>query len=501
LIAARAGFLILLAGAVAAQAQEEPISAIDWLSKAVNTSPSFSLPPSQGIETEVIAAEPLGAAPKDAAGLIAPETSGLPRDLWAGATSAEIARAFAAQPNDQLFSARSLLFTLLLAELAPPADAGAESRLFLARIDKLLELGALDRAEALLEQAGPDTQATFARWFDTSLLTGYEDRACAAMLAAPEIAPTPQARIFCLARGGDWAAADLLLRAGTALGTIAPEEAQLIDRFLDPELFEGEPDLPAPDRLTPLDFKMREATAQPRPARTLPLAFAWADLSPFATWRAQLLAAERLARTGAVPPGQLMALYTGHKPSASGGLWDRVDAVQSFDIALLAGESDTATAALSRAWQAMKAARLAVPFARYYRARLASWPVEGDAAPLLEIALLGGDPDPAADRFTPRTPDEAAWIRLATGQPPDATDDPLLEALGPIWQDPAPSMVPADRSKAAAGRGLDLLSALAELSFSSEPTDFAAALGRLRALGYDDLARSAALERAILGQQ
>ncbi len=286
---------VLLAVAPVATAQEAPLSAIDWLSEAVAD------PVARQAETpapiEPVDARPIGAPPRDAAGLIAPAAHGLPTDLWQGSSSRAIAAAIAAQPDNQLPAARARLYNLLLAELDPPADTSPEDRVFLARIDKLLAFGALDRAEALLEQAGPDTPAAFARWLDVSLLTGYEDRACAAMLAAPQMAPTLPARIFCLARGGDWAAAALLLDTAAALGEIAPDEADLVARFLDPEPFAGEPDLPAPERLTPLAFKMREATAQPRPARTLAPAFAWADLSPFSPWRSQLLAAERLART------------------------------------------------------------------------------------------------------------------------------------------------------------------------------------------------------------
>ena len=58
----------------------------------------------------------------------------------------------------------------------------------------------------------------FRRWFDIALLIGREDRACDIMLETPQIAPTFPARIFCLARSGDWNAAALSLRTGETLG-------------------------------------------------------------------------------------------------------------------------------------------------------------------------------------------------------------------------------------------------------------------------------------------
>jgi hypothetical protein len=489
---------VLLAVAPVATAQEAPLSAIDWLSEAVAD------PVARQAETpapiEPVDARPIGAPPRDAAGLIAPAAHGLPTDLWQGSSSRAIAAAIAAQPDNQLPAARARLYNLLLAELDPPADTSPEDRVFLARIDKLLAFGALDRAEALLEQAGPDTPAAFARWFDVSLLTGYEDRACAAMLAAPQMAPTLPARIFCLARGGDWAAAALLLDTAAALGEIAPDEADLVARFLDPEPFAGEPDLPAPERLTPLAFKMREATAQPRPARTLAPAFAWADLSPFSPWRSQLLAAERLARTGAVTPGRLMALYAGHRPAASGGLWDRVAAVQALDVALLAGDIAAVEAALPRAWQAMLGAGLAVPFARHVAPRLGAVPADGPArTALIEVTLLGPDPEAAASRFTPRTPGEAFLLGLAAGRVPNAATHPLGPSLAAgLAGAPPPGALARMMGEGRAGEAL--LAALARLTPSSDPAAFAEALAHLRQVGDPMLARRAALERVLLSR-
>lgn len=507
--AALAGVLLCGTGTgtgAALAAQEAPLSAIDWLSQAVAV-PRPSTPATGAPEAapfEVIDARPIGAPPKAAAGLIAPRAHGLPVDLWAGASGQDIARAIAAQPARQLAAGRALLTTLLLAELDEPTGgdgitgSDADAVLFLARIDKLLEWGALDRAEALLEQAGPDTPGTFARWFDISLLTGYEDRACAAMLATPDMAPTLPARIFCLARNGDWPAAALTLETAATLGDIPTGEAELIARFLDPELFEGEPDLPAPNPMTPLAFKMREATAQPRPARALPPAFAWADLSPFAAWRAQLLAAERLARTGAVAPGRLMALYAGHKPSASGGLWDRVAAVQALDVALLAGDPEAAARALPAAWTAMRAADLAMPFASYFAPRLDTVPTDGAArTALMEITLLGPDPGKAAARFQARDAEEAFLLGLATGTVTDTARHPMAAALATGFSGTLPDGEIA-RLVAAGRNGEALLAALAALTPTSDPTGFAAALAYLDQIGRTGTARRAALERVLV---
>ena len=58
------------------------------------------------------------------------------------------------------------------------------------RIDKLLALGALEQAAALIEAAGTPSPELFRRAFDVALLTGAEDRACQFMAEEPHLAPT-----------------------------------------------------------------------------------------------------------------------------------------------------------------------------------------------------------------------------------------------------------------------------------------------------------------------
>jgi hypothetical protein len=74
---------------------------------------------------------------------------------------------------------------------------------------------------------------------------------------------------------------------------------------------------------------MRMAIAERPDLTGQPLALVHADLSELAGWHAQLDAAERLTRSGAIEPQQWFAIYTSRVPSASGGVWDRVAAVQA----------------------------------------------------------------------------------------------------------------------------------------------------------------------------
>ena len=237
-----AALLFLMTGPAWA---EGPLSAIDWLSQSVTpvaqpVKPKPVEPPvTTGALPEDVAVTVLGGPNPDAVGLLSSRVTGLPRNLWGMGGVADIATLVTSERTDTLPALRQLLVTVLLAEADPPVDSGTGGTVLQVRVDKLLDLGALDQAEALIAAAGQGDAELFRRAFDVALLTGSEDRACKTMQATATLAPTFPARIFCLARSGDWNAAALSLRTGVALGQITPDEDALLARFLDADA-EGE---------------------------------------------------------------------------------------------------------------------------------------------------------------------------------------------------------------------------------------------------------------------
>ncbi len=511
----RAGILLFLAfgGATASAAETQdgaPLSAIDWLSKSVAGPAAIPLPPSVTTEPPVttdvtphpITVNPIGGPSLDGLGLFPVATTGLPRDLWGTTSSAELARLIRAERVDTLPAIHALLYTLLLAEVAPPADSDGRGALFLARVDRLLDLGALDPALALLEMVEDPQAEPFRRWFDVALLIGREDRACEVMRETPQIAPTFPARVFCLARGGDWNAAALSLRTGETLGYIDADMALLLERFLDPELFEGEPDLPLPARPSPLVLRLMEAVGQPLPTTTLPLAFAQADLRSNAGWKTRLEAGERLARTGAIGPNRLLGLYTERRPAASGGVWERVRVVQALDSALSARDAEAVALALPPAWNQMEAMELEVPFAELYGRALANLRLPGQVGALaFRIGLLSEDYEQIASRREAANAQERFLIGLATGQvtglmPPDQMGAAIQRAF-------APGARPAEDFAALANEkrlGEALLLAIDAVTQGARGNlaDVTKGLQFLRHVGLESTARRAALELVLL---
>ena len=238
------------------------------------------------------------------------------------------------------------------------------------RVDQLTELGAADEALALMEGTDPMSPEVFARYADLALITNTEDLACRKLALNPALTNDLAMRTFCLARNRDWNAAALTLQSAEILGDISSEMAALLAQFLEPELAElGPPEL-GDMQVTPLVVRLREAVGIPLATTGLPRVFAQGDLRPEMGWKAQIDAAERLVRTGALKPGQLFALYTEGTPSASGSVWERAEAVQKLDAALSGGSRRELERALDEAWTEMARASLLEPLADMVAARL-----------------------------------------------------------------------------------------------------------------------------------
>lgn len=500
----RAAALALMPLTALAQTDDSgPRSAIGWLSQSIAEPAALPEPPvTEGAGFETVQTLTLGDVRRDGVGLLAPSVTGLPRDGVAHSDAARLVDLLDGLAAPRLPALAALTQTLLLAEMDPPrAGTAPVDAVFHARVDALLRFGTLEQAQALMERAGPTEPEIFRRWWDVSLLTGHDSHACNAMQANPDIAPTLPARIFCLTRTGDWAAAALTLDTGTALGLISPADADLLALFLDPEMFEGL-ELPAPPtHMTPLRFRLLDGVGETPATGDLPVAFAVADLRPTNGWKARLEAAERLARAGAISPEQLRGLYTERMPAASGGVWDRAEAFQRFDVAMLSGDPGAIANALPAAWARLGEIGLDVPFARLYGARLSALPLSPAAQSLsLKIGLLSDDYESVALAALEAAPPPALArdvfaANLALGQISDPPPGLLFEAIEAGFRTPD---LPVRFGLQITERRLveALLSAIAllENGADSDPQDISDALALFRLVGLQDVARRTALQ-------
>ncbi|MEM8658209.1 MAG: hypothetical protein AAGF22_08930 [Pseudomonadota bacterium] len=510
------GICLLCGGSALAQ---QPRSVIPWLSQiltnrsqpaddTLQSGPTGAVTPFSPSTIEVSGLDdPI----RNGAGLIAPEASGLPSDLWRGASALRVRGLLLSSRPSGVPAARALFRDILLAQTEPPAGSGPENRVLLARIDVLMDSGMLAEAEDLLTTGNIIDAPLFRRAFDLGLLTGRSDERCKQLRDSPALSPTLPARVYCLARLGDWPAAALTLNLGREVGSISAAEEELLARFLDPGGFEGLPELAVTRPLTTLNFVLREAVALPRPTTTLPLAFLAVDTVENSPLRDQIQSKERLVREGAIPAESLFESYRDGTPAASGGVWDRMAAVRELDRAF-ATQDPAAVARILPGIDAQFAGlRLRSALAEIYARQLAALPFDGmqtDSRVLIaELLLLAGERERALEMLPVSNDAVSNFLRALAAR---SESFPSTEALSPLKTAVALGLSTVEpRSEASRElqraldqgqvgvvliRTLDLLSAGVEV----DPGDLTDALYLLRRAGQEDVAWQVATETLLL---
>lgn len=507
-----AGTAILLSGGLilaglsgGAVAQTAPLSAIDWLSSVVEHPETYpDSDPGQithSAQPPAILTTALEATSLDAVGMLPASVAQLPEEFWGTASSATLGALISQLRTDLPAPLARLLHRILLAELVPPVDSSGTARLFLARVDRLLKQGALDQAQALLDRAGTERPSLFARSFDISLLSEDDITSCDRVLDDAALKATISTRIFCLVREGDWEQADTLLQDAQDQATLDPALIALLARFVAPETAENAAPLPAPDRITPLSFRLHKSIGEPLGTATLPNAFAYSALSETSGWKTRIAAAERLARSRSIPNGKLLAIYSERQAAASGGLWDRVDAVQALERALNAGDISDLAERLPIAVQAMRRAGLETALADLFAKDLLALPLdEATAIRAVQLGLLSDDYGATRETglFT-QVPLDPLIRGLATGQLAGVSSDEAIPA----------ALLDAFRATSAGGEIDQLLEAgnpgqavlqainLLEDGANAAPQDIERGIAALRLVGLDDTARAMALSIAL----
>ncbi len=361
--------LLVYIGA-SAQAQA-PLSAIEWLTESIKDPPNFEIQSESEPLIELLAqaiSVKKGMAPvsPDAIGLLSPAVTGFSADLWGDMPAPDISDLLSDFPNEGTPEAKNLFRRLLLAQANPAPDDIQNGLVLMARVNRLLEIGALDAAEALIAFAPTSNAQIFQIKFNIAILSGRTRDICNTLATTPAISDDLSARVFCLARNGDWNAAAITLSLGAGIGGISAEREEMLIRFLDPKLFEGAADPPSPDPFGIMDFVLREAVFLPRPSGLMPLPYLYRDIGEHAPLRSKMEASERLVMAGSLPSNLLFAAYREGKAASSGGVWGRANSIQMLDEALEAGSADDLVTAVIAAYANFADAGLLLPLAEEY---------------------------------------------------------------------------------------------------------------------------------------
>ena len=497
----------MICGPGVAFAEQAPLSAIDWLASppVAQTSPLANTPPTAeprptGAQVPEISVTSLEMVNADSVGLLPPSSTGLPVSIWRNSQTADIIELLNNLPKTSNSAIQSVIYSLLLAEADAPQSTPSAGAFLAKRIETLVKLGAVYPAMALLERASPLPASLVPVVFDVSLYDSSLAPSCDQVLGLGASYPDDATRIYCLARKGDWLTASLILQTAQALDSLTPHQAALLHEFLQTDVQDGLiTSMPPPAQVTPLEFRLYEAIGAPLSTNMLPRAFANSDLNGDNGWKSQLTAAERLAETGAIGDNQLLGLYTQNVPSASGGIWDRVEVFQKLDRALDAGVAEEIASALDRAWDAFDGTPLRETFANIFADRLLGAPLTGaDRILAARISVLSPQYERAAqnlggqDQFLQAIAQGDLENLTPTGAIDRAIQDAFIAPRIPMS---------IDRLVNQGKLGEVILNALIQFDQGAQgdPQDLLESLSTLRLIGLENTARRAAIS-VYLGQ-
>ena len=490
---------------------ETPLSAIDWLNKLKPKSQNTVLrQDNAGLEPPIspnahlpnIQVSNLSEIRVDAVGLLPPSVTGLPLTIWHDSTTADLNRLLDDMPIGSNPTIQSLLFRLLLAEGYAPYDSNDSFSFFLARINKLVEYGAVEPALALLKRAEPLPAQLVPSLFELSMLSEEMSPACEQVLKLGRNYPEDGARIYCHALRGDWLTAQLMLETTAALGTIGLRQEALFHLFL--ETNEHDPitaQLPPSSAPTTLDFRLYEAIGEPLSPSSLPRKFVVSNLSGDHGWKAQLEAAERLKISGALADNRFLGIFTKRQPPASGGIWDRVALIQKFDHAIKEGSIVLAQAALHELVKGQNFPALAGPASRLFARKLAMLRLDQAEMTLAyKLSLLTPEYETAAYRLKAINDHYGIEIATATGNFSTFKPNTALEET--IYQGFVQPRIPyAIKTLLEQGKlGEVILTSIVQFykGEAGDLQDMMDALSTLRLIGLEETARRAILHHLIV---
>ena len=150
-------------------------------------------------------------------GLISIERTKFPSDLWINSSEKVLSEKLNSMPDLTLNSTNKIFKRLLLVDAKPPSNSIGVKNMgylfLLSRIDQLINLGAIDEVEEILNYIKEPSIELMKRKIQVAFLNGRLSKTCDLASKYPNFEGMLQFKIICLVRKNDWQAAALAFTA------------------------------------------------------------------------------------------------------------------------------------------------------------------------------------------------------------------------------------------------------------------------------------------------
>ncbi len=246
-------------------------------------------------------------------GLISIERTKFPSDLWRNSSEKVLSEKLISMPNLTLTSTNKIFKRLLLVDAKPPLNSIGMKNMgylfLLSRIDQLINLGAIDEVEEILNYIKEPSVELMKRKIQVASLNGRLSKTCNLANKYPNFEGMLQFKIICLVRKNDWQAAALAFTVGSSLKQFDEKEKKLLLNYLDPDIeTDSHYDIEIKD-LSPTSFYLMHGKKELVPPDILPNKYAYAFSLLGIPPKIRIKSMEQLASKYVVNANTLFSLY------------------------------------------------------------------------------------------------------------------------------------------------------------------------------------------------
>ena len=223
---------------------KDPLSAIEWLNNStIIENKEKSQKQIKNLNLENIIKSNIENNNINGTGVIPENLSQISKNSWNNVDEVIISNLITKIKDNNLIRSRRLYKQLLIAETNPPLsniqskDMG--KNFLLARLNKLLDIGAFDEVKEILSQINSFDASIMEVLIRLSYLTGDIQKVCNILGKKPFIISDIEPKILCLYHNNDWNAAILALSTAATLNKISKDKENLFVNFLQNKTFEN----------------------------------------------------------------------------------------------------------------------------------------------------------------------------------------------------------------------------------------------------------------------
>ncbi len=246
-------------------------------------------------------------------GLISIERTKFPSDLWRNSSEKVLSEKLTSMPNLTLTSTNKIFKRLLLVDAKPPLNSIGVKNMgylfLLSRIDQLINLGAIDEVEEILNYIKEPSVELMKRKIQVASLNGRLAKTCDLANKYPNFEGMLQFKIICLVRKSDWQAAALAFTVGSSLKQFDEKERKLLLNYLDPDIQTNSLYDVEINDLSPTSFYLMHGKKELIPPDILPNKYAYAFSLFGSPPKIRIKSMEQLAAKYVVNSNTLFSLY------------------------------------------------------------------------------------------------------------------------------------------------------------------------------------------------